>query len=433
VVFLNSLSYVNATLEIIGALASFGVTIFFMANEYSRGRAGWIFSGMLICNTVCLTFDVIFWLALGSAGSIAGTMLRVSTFMTYFISYIFVPLFVAYVVEIIRQARPFSRIAVYVSAISCLAVSILLVVSLSSGMFYYFDEYNIYHRGELFWLSQVVLIVFAVVSAAIAVYHRKSIGTRNTLYLLSYLTMVSLALAVSVFFYGLALLGIATTVSLIIIYFGIPIQQARLLKEKELELAESRIAAMLSQIQPHFLYNSLTVIRHLCRSDPALAEETVIEFANYLRGNLDSLSIKNPIPFARELDHVKTYLALEKKRFGDKLNIVYDIKELDFLMPALALQTIVENAVHYGITKREQGGTLRITSETAGNETRVTVADDGVGFDPDTPKQDGRSHVGIENTQNRLAIMCSGTLSICSEINVGTTAVISIPKGEPRL
>ena len=319
--------------------------------------------------------------------------------------------------------------AVYLFSAGGAVATITLVMSLFNAMYYFFDEYNIYHRGGMFWLNQVILVFFAVVGAAIIIINHKPLGAKNALYLLSYIAIASAALLISVFFYGVALPGIATTLSLIIIFIGIPIRQAKLLKEKELELAESRIAAMLSQIQPHFLYNSLTVIRHLCRSAPELAEETVVEFSHYLRGNLDSLSIKDPIPFARELAHVETYLALEKKRFADKLNIIYDVRTQDFHIPALSLQTIVENAVHHGITKRERGGMLTIATEETERGHFVTVNDDGVGFDSDEPRQDGRSHVGIENTRNRLALMCGGTLSIHSEIGVGTTAVISIPKG----
>ena len=432
-VTLNSINYVNATLETIGALISFGVTIFFMANEYSRSRSGRIFFCLLICNTTCLAFDAVFWIYLGITGAYANIILNVSVFATYLISYIFIPLFMAFVVETIRQAKPMSRLIVYITAISCAAAAVLLIASLFNNMYYSFDAQNLYHRGELFWVSQVVMIAFAVISAAVAVSHRKSLGMRNTLYLLSYLTMVSLALAVTIFFYGLALLGIATTVSLVIIYFGIPIQQARLLREQELELAEGRITAMLSQIQPHFLYNSLTAIRQLCRSDPALAGETIVEFSNYLRGNLDSLLIKEPIPFERELSHVETYLALEKKRFGDKLNVVYDIRARDFFVPALSLQPIVENSVRHGITKLERNGTLTIITEEAEFEYHITVIDDGAGFDPDRPKQDGRSHVGIENTRSRIALMCNGTLSIHSGKGAGTTAVISIPKEEMKV
>jgi sensor histidine kinase YesM len=171
----------------------------------------------------------------------------------------------------------------------------------------------------------------------------------------------------------------------------------------------------------------------LCRTDPKLAEEAVLEFSDYLRGNLDALSIKGSISFERELRHLETYLSIEKKRFGEKLPIIYDIKARNFQLPALTLQPIVENAVRHGVTKRDQGGT--VTIETRENDSFViTVTDDGVGFDVNGKlENDGRSHVGIENTMQRLAAICGGTLKIESKPGEGTTAVITIPKGEPKL
>ena len=195
----------------------------------------------------------------------------------------------------------------------------------------------------------------------------------------------------------------------------------------ESELVDSKISVMLSQIRPHFLYNSLIAIRELCLIDPKLASETVDEFSNYLRGNLDSLSISTPIPFDKELKHVQTYLSLEKKRFEERLNITYDISAHDFLIPALTLQLIVENAVRHGITKREEGGTVSIKTEENESDIIITVTDDGVGF-VSIPDNNPR-HVGIKNTGDRLSAMCDGTLEIHSEPGTGTTAVIKIPKG----
>ena len=200
------------------------------------------------------------------------------------------------------------------------------------------------------------------------------------------------------------------------------------INELEKELLQNQIAIMLSQIQPHFLYNSLVVIRQLCKTDPKMAEETVVEFSNYLRGNLDSLTISEPIPFERELQHVETYLAIEKKRFGDKLNIVYDTETKDFSLPTLTLQSIVENAVRYGATKKEYGGTVTIKTETIGSNAVITVTDDGMGFEPEQPIEEGRSHVGIKNVQGRLAAMCGGMLEIKSKPGEGTTVLITIPK-----
>jgi signal transduction histidine kinase len=195
----------------------------------------------------------------------------------------------------------------------------------------------------------------------------------------------------------------------------------------ENELQQNQIAIMLSQIQPHFLYNSLMVIQQLCKIDPKMAEETVVEFSNYLRGNMDSLTRKEPIPFEQELHHVETYLAIEKKRFGDSLNVEYEINKNDFTLPALTLQAVVENAVRYGVTKKKGGGKVRIKTEEKDGSTKIVVTDDGIGFNPRQKLQDGRSHVGINNVRYRLAAMCAGSIEIQSKLNEGTEVVIIIP------
>lgn len=92
------------------------------------------------------------------------------------------------------------------------------------------------------------------------------------------------------------------------------------------ELAENRISIMLSQIQPHFLYNSLNTIYGLCEKEPSAAKKAVNDFADYLRGNMDSLTRKCPVPFEAELRHLKAYLSLEQMRFKNKLDIVWDIQ-----------------------------------------------------------------------------------------------------------
>lgn len=198
----------------------------------------------------------------------------------------------------------------------------------------------------------------------------------------------------------------------------------------ENELTQSRIAVMLSQIQPHFLYNSLGAIQRLCTKDPKLAEETVIEFTNYLRGNMSSLSMQKPIPFEIELQHVENYLALEKKRFGERLHVVYEIHTTNFTIPVLTLQPIVENAVRHGVTKRDDGGTVTIRTEESDANFIITIADDGVGFEPNNIKQDGQQHIGIENVRSRLTAMCGGTLTIQSKRDTGTAAILTIPKGD---
>ena len=197
----------------------------------------------------------------------------------------------------------------------------------------------------------------------------------------------------------------------------------------ELRLQESQISIMLSQIQPHFLYNTLNSIYQLCETNPMRARLLVNSFSEYLRNNLSSLEESGLIPFATELSHVNTYLDIEKVRFEDNLEIEYDIKCVDFSLPVLTVQPIVENAVKHGTSKKRGGGTVKIATDEDKENYIITVSDTGCGFDPTKPKNDGKHHVGIENVRQRLSNMCSGTLKIESTEGVGTLATIIIPKG----
>jgi len=197
----------------------------------------------------------------------------------------------------------------------------------------------------------------------------------------------------------------------------------------EKEAYEAKVAVMASQIRPHFMYNALTSIAMMCQIDPETAQEATITFAKYLRGNMDSLKQTKPVPFEVELEHLKKYLYIEKLRFGKKLNMEYDIQATDFKLPMLSVQPLVENAVKHGVGMKKKGGTVTIISRDTGDAFEVIVKDDGVGFDTNAPKKDdGRSHVGMENTRSRLKEMCGGTVNIESTVDVGTTATIILPK-----
>lgn len=196
----------------------------------------------------------------------------------------------------------------------------------------------------------------------------------------------------------------------------------------ELKLQESQISIMLSQIQPHFLYNTLNSIYQLCETNPMRARYMVNFFAEYLRNNLSALEASGLVSFETELSHVKTYLEIEKIRFEDTLEVEYDIKCKDFSVPVLTVQPIVENAVKHGTSKKRGGGRVVISAEADDENYVVKVSDTGLGFDPSVPKNDGKRHVGIENVRQRLSNMCAGSLTIESEVGVGTVATIRIPK-----
>ena len=206
--------------------------------------------------------------------------------------------------------------------------------------------------------------------------------------------------------------------------------QAKQIEIQEAELSEKRISIMLSQIQPHFLYNSISAIQGLCVQDPEKARVALGDFAFYLRGNLNSLVDNGLIPFSKEISHVETYLNLEKMRFEERLNIVYDIEEKDFYLPPLVVQPLVENAVKHGICKNDEGGTLTIKTRKIDEKIIISIIDDGIGFDPKNSgdSNDGRHHIGIQNVRERLSRMASGELIIDSTLGQGTKAYIILKR-----
>ena len=207
------------------------------------------------------------------------------------------------------------------------------------------------------------------------------------------------------------------------------LQRSRLEAEKnivEAQLKDSRISIMLSQIQPHFIYNTLGTIERMCLKNPEKAFELVRNFSLYLRGNFSELDSVTPIRFAEELKHVEYYVNIEKVRFPD-MNIEYDVKTTDFVLPALSVQPLVENAIKHGLMRLETGGTVLIRSYETPTHFCIEVKDDGVGFDTSAPV-DAKKHVGLRNIRGRLKAMVNGELLLESEVNVGTKAVIMIPK-----
>ena len=187
---------------------------------------------------------------------------------------------------------------------------------------------------------------------------------------------------------------------------------------------------MMSQIRPHFIYNTLGSIEQLCKLDPPKAGELVHNFAKYLRGNFGELDNHKPILMSKEMEHVHYYISIENVRFPD-MTFTFEMNSDDFNIPALTIQPIVENAVKHGLMKLPKGGTIQVISYETDANYCITVVDDGVGFDTSTLNDD-RSHVGLRNIRERLKVMVSGTLEIESNVGVGTKVLIKIPKGREK-
>lgn len=212
---------------------------------------------------------------------------------------------------------------------------------------------------------------------------------------------------------------------LYLIYFNLHIEQGRKMMQQKEELTSARINLMVSQIQPHFIYNSLSAIIGLIDIDTEQAKESIVSFSDYLRVNLNALKDAKLVPFEKELEHCRTYLGFELLRFNN-ISIEYDIETTDFMLPVLTVQPLLENAVKHGVSQTGHGGTVVLSVKKARGGILITVSDDGVGFDTGIIK-DG-VHIGLENVRKRLHDLCGGSLEVESKVGAGTKATITIPQ-----
>ena len=220
-----------------------------------------------------------------------------------------------------------------------------------------------------------------------------------------------------------AFLTISIVISSILYYIWLHFQFVR--AHENALAAEQRIQIMMTQIQPHFLYNTLATIRSLCLRSPESAAQTIDKFSRYLRQNLDTLDQNGLIPFSQELEHVKIYTEIEMLMFP-YIHIDYDIEDDCFMLPALTVQPLVENAIRHGVRAREVGQ-IDITVRKDENGHTITIADNGLGFDPAKVDATEGKHIGIRNVRERLEKQCGGTVSVQSSPGEGTTVTLFIP------
>lgn len=170
---------------------------------------------------------------------------------------------------------------------------------------------------------------------------------------------------------------------------------------------ETELRALKSQVNPHFIFNSLNSVRALVDEDPQRARQAVTQLANLLRYSLQSGQLET-VPFEDELAVVNDYLALEQVRHEERLRLRLDVapETLHLPVPPMVLQTLVENAIKYGIASRPEGGEVTIRSRLEGDELRLTVTNPGrLSHAATTPARRASTGVGLRNADARLRLL----------------------------
>lgn len=292
--------------------------------------------------------------------------------------------------------------------------------------------------------------------AALWVYLRKrwSVRTAVEFWRASIVAVITSAIALA--FDPVRLTGLGFSMMLLIIAQQYHEHLREELIENEAELARSKVRLLAEQISPHYIYNSLQSISGLCTTDPAKAQKAIEIFSEYLRGNLESLTQEELIPFTRELEHTQAYLELERLSGLRRFVVEYDLRVTDFMLPPLVLQPVVENAVKHGAAVAVNGangedgavqiklsafevdglinievtdGIYNIGRELVADEAQMRndakIMDEAPQFATNRYKT---KSIGLENVRTRLALQCGGTLDISSSAEGGTAVSIKLPK-----
>jgi sensor histidine kinase YesM len=213
-------------------------------------------------------------------------------------------------------------------------------------------------------------------------------------------------------------------------------QNTLALTQQELSLVQAELRTLRAQINPHFLLNSLSVIHHLIRTKPDEARNLVLDLSDIFQRTLRAGDF---VPLGEEIEHVKSYLALEKARLTNRLTIHWSIlaeDKLGILVPTLILQPIVENAVQHGIAPQAKGGILSIVIQQRGQDILIEVADNGVGFEATAldlqntqPGALSGASMGLRNIDYRLRLLYGDgyRIELDSTETVGTTVRLRIP------
>ena len=328
-----------------------------------------------------------------------------------------------------RGAPDVSYRSAYLMRIVCGCYLVLVFLSMFNGMLFQVDAHGNLTDGSYYWIAWLIDPMILLIEILVVVHYRKNLSRFGTIVMLNFGLVSLLTMGLQSIWYPVPEL-LACTLAILLMFMLFYWEMAKNLVENERELMQSQMSLAISQIQPHFLYNTLSTIAELCRKDSAMAEEVTNRFALYLRGNLEHMGDSFPVEFSKELKHVQTYLWIEKIRFQDELQVVYDIQTEDFIIPALTVQPLVENAVKHGMMGSENVCTITIRTKCVERGYQVIIEDDGCGFDPEQVKNDGRKHIGIESVRSRLKFMVGGTLTVKSAIGKGTTVIIEIPGKE---
>lgn len=313
----------------------------------------------------------------------------------------------------------------------------LLAITPFTGALYFIDGQNVYNRAWGYYLWQGITIpTFVFIGAAAILYRKQTDSFIKKIVVVAFL-FPTIGFLMSMVSSELNFNNIMVSVSELLMFMlyeknktEVTLKYGCALEKAKTELAETRLTLMQAQIKPHFINNAVTAVQEVCYTDPERAAELLDHFARYLRNNINATSSIAPVPFRNEVQAVKEYLAIEYADTGKKFSFDFDIRCDSFGVPALSIEPLVENAVKHGIDRYSEEGRVVLASFETAEAYHVEIRDNGAGFDLNAETL-GKGGIGLKNTEERLRMMCGGTLEI-KRSEGWTVAEIIIPRAKEK-
>lgn len=286
---------------------------------------------------------------------------------------------------------------------------------------------GVYTRSDLMILSQgYQFLMLAIVFVLVLI--NKGLNFREKIAFSLYCILPLISIIAQNIFKGYAIAYATLLLAIEILFLFLNVEKNIKIREDEQKLKDAHIKIMVSQIQPHFVYNTLSSISTLIPIDPEKAQKALDDFSNYLRMNFSTLTETKLVSFEDELKHIRTYVNLEQMRFKERVQVIYDIKVSSFSVPPLSIQPLVENAIKHGILKRIEGGVVELSTYEDDDAYIVEVIDNGIGFDMNEVDFKSNKHIGLNNVRHRILTMAHGDITFSSEVNKGTKVVVKFFK-----
>lgn len=394
-------------------------------------RQGFVLSFFIGINGFAFSLNVIY-IMLAGRPNISGFLMALNT-LYYFLGRLLILLGLVYIYLVARPPGFVNNIILQIGVSIGIIDLIEIIANHFLKFYFYIDENGYFTRnGMVYYLCYLGPVAVMVINSILV--DRSPKEKRTKLSLTIFITVCTLFTIFQLAMPNTEVVYLGSLLSIIILYCTTQNfeykRRAREAAELEKEIANQKILLLQSQMQPHFLFNSLLSIRRLISTDQEAAVVAMDKFVVYLRGNVDMLDAKEPIPVMQELKFVDDYLQIQQMRFGEKVDYEFIINEENFKVPALTVQPLVENAIRHGIRKRPTGaGKVTIETGMAETEYWVEVKDNGVGFDVSElglDKGDNRSHVGLNNAKLRVEAT-GGRMIVHSKVDKGTTVRIYVP------